>query len=166
LASGQAVDGLFPTLARAGYTITSPSDDSYNCVAWVARDLRRWWEPALDGGYWPRRVSEDELDAGDLPEYVRLFESLGFRRCADGSVVHGQEKIAIYACVGSFEHVAYQRSDGSWSSKLGKLNDIRHGETDSLSGPGTRGYPPVALYMSRRREPHDLAESESGLLLR
>jgi len=160
----QAIDDRFPTLAHEGYTITSPRDDRYNCVAWIVRDLRRWWEPALDGGYWPRRVSEDELDAGDLPEYRRVFESVGFRECADGSLVEGQEKIAVYADGDSFQHVAYQRSDGSWSSKLGKLNDVRHGDTVCLSGSSPFEYPRVAHYMSRAREPHDLAESESGLI--
>jgi hypothetical protein len=159
------VDARFPTLARDGYTITSPRSDRYNCVAWIARDPHRWWEPALDGGYWPRQVVEEALDAGDLPEYVKLFESWGFRECAGGSLERGMEKIAIYAEGADFQHVAYQRSDGSWSSKLGKLNDVRHHQTRSLAGPSAFEYPPVRLFMARPRRPHELAESETGLLM-
>lgn len=161
----QVVDDHFPTLARGGYRITSPPDDKYNCVAWIARDLRQWWEPALDGGVWHRDVSEEELDAGDLAEYLALFRSWGFIECAHGDLEGGVEKIAIYATGEQFAHVAYQRSGGDWSSKLGKLNDVRHECVASLSGRGAHEYPPARLFMARRREVHDLAESGSGLLL-
>jgi hypothetical protein len=80
----------------------------------------------LDGAYWPRQVSEEEVESGDLAEYEPVFRDLGFERCADGSLVTGLEKLAIYASEDEFAHVAYQRPDGSWSSKLGRLNDVRH----------------------------------------
>jgi hypothetical protein len=159
------IDDHFPTLARDGYRITSPRDDCYNCVAWIARDLLRWWEPGLDGGFWPRAVSDEDLDAGDLAEYVAVFESWGFERCPDGDLEDGTEKIAIYAANGEFAHVAYQRGDGAWSSKLGKLNDVRHERAVSLSGSGGGGYVPVCLFMARRRKVHELADSSTGLIL-
>jgi hypothetical protein len=161
----QVIDDHFPTLARDGYKITSPRDDNYNCVAWIARDLCQWWEPGLDGGFWPRDVSEEELDAGDLAEYLTLFRSWGFIKCPDGELEDGIEKIAIHARDEQFAHVAYQRSDGEWSSKLGKLNDVRHECVASLSGCGAYEYPPARLFMARQREVHEPADSGFGLLL-
>lgn len=160
----EAIDDHFPNLAADGYRITSPGDDSYNCVAWVARDLSRWWEPAFDGAFWPREVNESELEDGDLDEYLEVFRAMGFKLCGSAALEHGAEKIAIFANGSDFQHVAYQRSDGEWSSKLGSLNDVRHRNCESLSGSGAREYPKVAVYMARRREPHHLAESETGLL--
>jgi hypothetical protein len=161
----QVIDDRFPTLARDGYKITSPRDDTHNCVGWIARDLGQWWEPCLDGGTWFREVSEADLDAGDLAEYLALFREWGFEECGDGELVDGVEKIAVYAAESEFAHVAYQRVDGEWSSKLGKLNDVRHECVASLSGPGAFEYPVVRLFMVRPREAHALANSESGLLL-
>lgn len=156
----QRIDDRFPTLAGDGYEITSSPDDTYNCVAWVARDLCRWWHPGdIDGFYWPR-----ELDDGDsLSDYVALFEYLGFEACTEGSLVSGYEKIAVYGRDNEFEHVAFQREDGSWSSKLGELSDIAHPLERSLQGDGPFEYSPVALFMRRPRESHQLAET--GLLL-
>ena len=119
----------------------------------------------MDGGYWPRAISEEELESGDLPEYERVFTELGFERCANGALVAGVEKIAIYANGDDFAHVAYQRRDGSWSSKLGKLNDIRHDDATSVSGRNAMEYPAIQFFMARPRQRHELADSEVGLLL-
>jgi hypothetical protein len=164
------IDAAFPTLQRDGYTVTSPNTDRYNCVAWVVRDKEKWWEPALDGAFWPRVVADADLDVDDdLHEYTYMFGSLGFEECGDGALEDGVEKIALYAketdIGASFDHVAFQTSDGKWSSKLGKLNDIRHANPTSVSGDGFQEYAPVALFMKRPRQPHDLADLPTGLLL-
>jgi hypothetical protein len=159
------IDDHFPTLARDGYRITSPRDDRYNCVAWIARDHRQWWEPAFDGGFWPRNVTEEDLWEGDLSEYIELFESWGYRPCDDGELEEGVEKIAIHATESEFEHVAYQRPDGAWSSKLGLINDVRYECVASLSGDAPTEYASARIFMARERKPHDVADSESGLLL-
>jgi hypothetical protein len=161
----QAIDDRFPTLARDGYQITSPRDDEYNCVAWIARERGQWWEPALDGAYWPRQVEEADLKDGDLSEYLYVFGLMGFTICEDDELEVGMEKIAIFGSASDFAHVAYQRVDGEWSSKLGKLNDVRHECAASLSGPGGCEYDPICLFMSRPREPHELADSAAGLIL-
>jgi len=159
----QAVEERFPKLGPDGYGITSPRDDKYNCVAWIARDPHRWWEPGIDGCFWPIANIAADLDAGDLGEYLGVFQLLGFETCSDGLLDDGVEKIAIYAVGNDFQHVAYQRGDGGWSSKLGELNDVRHEQTTSLSGSGAFEYAPVLMYMSRCREPHPLADA--GFLL-
>lgn len=155
----EAVEARFPKLVRDGYSLTSPSTDTYNCVAWVARDVFRWWSPEeVDGYYWPWSDKHQ-----DLSEYLRLFEHLGFEVCPDGALEGEFEKIAIYAEEDEFDHVAFQRSKSSWSSKLGELADIRHDTPASLQGEGYFEYAPVTIFMRRPREPHPLADS--GLLL-
>jgi hypothetical protein len=44
------LEGAFPNLAADGYTVASPKTQAYNCVAWAAGDVSRWWEPGI---YWP-----------------------------------------------------------------------------------------------------------------
>lgn len=158
--SGQeAVQDRFPKLAVEGYSVTSPRSDKYNCVAWVVRDIRRWWSPEdVDGYYWPWR---DKTEA--LGEYLRLFEHCGFSECSGGDLEPGAEKIAVYGEDDIFDHVAFQLEDGTWSSKLGELSDVSHNTLSALTGAGFFEYPPVLLFMRRDRKPHPLAES--GLLL-
>ena len=156
----------FPTLRGRAYRITSQNNDRYNCVAWVVRDTGSWWEPAVDGLYWPHDIDPDDLDPDqDLPEYVRVFRELGFAECDDDRLEEGVEKIAIFAAGLAFEHVAYQAPDGEWSSKMGPYNDIRHELLEDLIGNPPGGYTRVVIFMARPRQPHELADSNMGLLL-
>jgi hypothetical protein len=74
------------------------------------------------------------------------FEALGYEVCADRRVEPGYEKIAIYGLEGEPEHAAKQMPDGSWSSKLGYLNDILHATLEALEGAD---YGSVELLMRR-----------------
>lgn len=160
------LEEAFPRIVGRAYSKTSPITADYNCVAWVNRDINQWWEPGLDGAYWPRMVDPEDLPIdADLPEYLHVFESIGFKECSDDALELGIEKIAVYAEGQRFDHVAYQRPDGEWSSKMGPYNDIRHSSAGVLIGARPGGYPAVALYMARDRQPHELADSEAGLLL-
>ena len=67
---------------------------------------------------------------------MRLFAGEGFSFCDDDALEPGYEKIAIYAFVGQFTHVARQLEDGGWTSKMGTMEDIAHPLLDSLA----RGY--------------------------
>ena len=66
----------FPNLVAEGYTIQSPQDLAYNCIAWAADDYdKRWW-PSIDD-YWPVGVPlEVTVDA-----FVLAFETLGYVEC-------------------------------------------------------------------------------------
>ena len=70
---------------------------------------------------------------------MRLFAREGYSLCEDDALEQGYEKIALYAFVGHFTHVARQLEDGRWSSKLGSLELITHPSLSSLAG-GIYGY--------------------------
>ena len=65
---------------------------------------------------------------------MRLFAGEGFSICVDELLEPGFEKVAIYAFVGLFTHVARQLSDGQWTSKVGQFEDITHPSPANLAG--------------------------------
>ena len=65
---------------------------------------------------------------------MRLFADEGFEVCEEDSIEPGHEKIALYAFVGRFTHVARQLEDGQWTSKLGSREVITNPSLASLSG--------------------------------
>jgi hypothetical protein len=128
------LEAAFPNLAARGYTITSPTATSYNCIAWAIGDTKRWWWHTSRGGgsYWPPGVPNE----GSLDSYVRLFESHGYESCEDSEPQQEFEKVAIYLSYdGRVTHAARQNRSGSWTSKLGRGQDIEHGTLDALDGP-------------------------------
>jgi hypothetical protein len=134
----------FPGLARGGYTITSPSTNSYNCIAWAAGDTANWWWPTLEAGevFWP----SDVVRAETLPAFRQAFASFGYSECSSEDLETGFEKIAVFANdQGVPLHAARQLSDGRWTSKLGELEDIEHALHD-LKG---EVYGSVVLVMKR-----------------
>ena len=134
----------FPNIQADGYTITSPQDRAYNCIAYAAGDYQRWWWPASFGGpYWPPGVPV----ATTLDAFEQAYALLGYARCADGTHEPDVQKIAIYAdSSGSVRHAAIQLPDGKWSSKLGESWDLTHTTPDGVAGSI---YGSVACFMSR-----------------
>jgi hypothetical protein len=131
---------LFPALND--FSVTSPQDARYNCIAWAAGEANRWWSPDIDS-YWPPDVP---MDYG-LAAYVAAFDMLGYERCADGSLEEGFEKVAIYEPLSGYVvHMARQLHTGRWTSKLGGLEDIEHASPAELEG---REYGDVVQYMRR-----------------
>ena len=49
------VETLFPNLYADGYSKHSHADFAYNCIAFAAGDLKRFWDGygANPGTYWP-----------------------------------------------------------------------------------------------------------------
>lgn len=136
--------GLFPALND--YTVTSPQEVRYNCIAWATGEANRWWSPDLDS-YWPPEVPMNH----DLVVYVVAFGTLGYEPCADGTLDEGFEKVAIYeSLTGYVIHMARQLSSGRWTSKLGQLDDIEHASPADLEG---REYGRVVQYMRRETNP-------------
>ena len=133
----------FPRLTSQNHHVTSPQDSSYNCVAWAIRRTEDWWDPTE--GYWPDGVPKDvTVDA-----FVALFKTSGFEMCADSSFEVGYEKIAIYGKADEFSHVARQLESGSWTSKMGSLEDIEH---DDLSSLVSRSYGRPLRFLRRARD--------------
>lgn len=132
----------FPELQHTQWQPTSPSTPVYNCIAWAAGDINRFWWP--NKGYWPEGVQRQTT----LAAFQEAFGQLGYQVCGNGNLEPGIEKIVIYANVaGTPTHAARQLANGMWTSKLGSNIDISH-VVDGLSG-GSYGTP--AVYMCRPR---------------
>ena len=119
----------FPKLANEGYSVESPPDARYNCIAWAAGEVSRWWWPHPNG-YWPPTIPE-ELS---VTAFTLLFEQLGYRVCPEADLEEGYEKIALYALRGGATHAARQLTNGRWTSKVGQNIDIEH-TLAGLKGP-------------------------------
>jgi hypothetical protein len=135
------VETAFPS-GKGQIQITSPQDDKYNCIAWAANDQANKWWPMYPG-YWPAGIPRETT----LAAFKLAYGVLGYKECRDGSHELGVEKIAIYVnAAGTPTHAARQRSDGSWTSKLGDEWDISHESCGNLEGAI---YGTVAAYASR-----------------
>jgi hypothetical protein len=94
--------------------ITSPSTPDYNCIAWAAHDIERWWEPdPFELYYWP----EDAPRSISLEAFVAAFSTKGFSPCDSDHVEPDLEKIAIYVnAQGKPTHAARQLPNGRWTA--------------------------------------------------
>src|SRR5439155_19993769 len=105
-----------PGLRTAPYTITSPRDPAYNCVAFAVGDLAHFWYDArLRGYYWPPGAGSADTIEG----WTKVFELHGYTGTDDRTLEAEYEKIAIYATDSGPEHVARQKASGMWTSKMG-----------------------------------------------
>ncbi len=119
----------FPALRPENLCITSERTSAYNCIAWAADDSGKWWWPAKFY-WWPNDIPrEHTLDA-----FTRLYRRLGYEICDNGRLESGAEKIVIYCSNGLPTHAARQLPDGTWTSKLGRSEDIIHRSPHDLSG--------------------------------
>lgn len=118
---------VFPALADdPHFAVTSPETWEYNCIAWAHEKIR--WEWGIidypdDPPYWPEGVPRGEK----LSNYIANFQFSGFSVC-DSEIPEAEfQKIAIYAHQDDVvTHAARQLPDGSWTSKIGGMSDIRH----------------------------------------
>ena len=122
----------FPGLRTGGYQVTSPADNTYNCVAWAAHDAARWWDPSVaQGCWWPSTVPR----ALSLVNLIAVFVALGYQPCGEAASESSSEKVAIYSDDRGWPtHVARQLSGGGWTSKLGASEDIAHDTVEQLEG--------------------------------
>jgi len=129
---------------------TSDIDPLYNCIAWAAGETHRWWWPSLRRGisYWPLGVDR----VATIPAFIHAYQTVGFQECANGDLDPGIEKIVLFARADSGilipTHAAKQLESGSWSSKMGPLEDICHTVAGDPRGP-LYGNP--VRYMARPR---------------
>lgn len=104
--------------------ITSPCSEDYNCIAWAAEDNEAWWWPNPFGlSYWPFYPAGDT----SLQNFIEAYSTLGYERCQDATLEVGFKKVALYIDDSNqVTHAARQLDNGDWTSKLGKLYDIKH----------------------------------------
>lgn len=119
---------IFRGLDADNHRVTSPEDPDYNCLGWVLGDKSRFWWPA-DGNYWPADLPRiAALETFDL-----LLSRQGYVRCPDGALESDFSKVVAYGHIRRHpKHFARQLSNGLWTSKLGKLEDIEH-ELEALT---------------------------------
>lgn len=121
---------LFPKLFGGQYRLMSGRTKRYNCLAWAAGENNIWRQAPPDG-MWPIGI----LDDGSVESAIQFFETYGFTPTTldDVSVEPGVIKIAIYGDDEGYTHAARQLTNGKWTSKIGKLQDIEHDTLDALS---------------------------------
>jgi hypothetical protein len=126
------------------YQVTSPGNDVYNCIAWAAGRVSEWWWPYdAPGHYWPAGAAKTK----SIQAFQDAFASLGYAVCTDAELESGFEKIAISADDNGIPtHASRQLSNGRWTCKLGKLEDIEH---DLLDLTGIE-YGSVEVIMKRQ----------------
>jgi hypothetical protein len=135
-------EALFPRLRPAGYQITSPPTQTYNCIAWAAGDDTRWWWPDLAKiQYWPTGVPRLETVAA----FIQAYTTLGYVPCSDDTLETSFEKIALFADNNGPQHAARQLLNGRWTSKIGELEDIQH----ELHDLENSDYGKVVAFMKR-----------------
>ena len=91
-----SLQAAFPGLARGGYTITSPSNKDYNCIAWAAGDAENWWwpvSPDIKEVFWPAAVPRAET----ISAFRAAFAALDYIECGGEDLEPGFEKIALFA---------------------------------------------------------------------
>ena len=117
------IEYLFPKLQNSEFRITSPEDESYNCIAWATHITHiKWWPCTWAGYYWPSDIPiEDSVET-----FIVTYESLGFKVCDNHEFEDGFEKIAIFEQGSRTKHAARQLESGLWTSKLGDSFDIEH----------------------------------------
>lgn len=147
------LERYFPKLYAAGYEKTSeatgypPKEGAYNCIAWAANDVNRWWWPVEDA-YWPP-WSQREVKTEN---FIKAFHWLGYWICDSSLQEFGFEKVALYELANEPQHMARQLKNGSWTSKCGGDEDITHFTLDALESYGPHGsYGSPVLYMKRPR---------------
>jgi hypothetical protein len=130
----------------------SPQTEEYNCIAYaLGVTSKPWWPSKRFKDYydWPDHLPREEHLQETLNNFIRAFETKGFRVCRDGKLKRGIEKVAIYAISGVPKHAARQLESGVWASKCGDFEDIKHFFLAPTEG---KNYGYVALYLQRRRD--------------
>jgi len=143
----EEIEQIFPGLKTGQWQITSEADKRYNCIAFAVHDTQQFWDASLvgmRGYYWPPGVQRDD----SLNSWIRTFEMNSYGACENGEPEPGVEKIAVYVDQSGIpQHVARQLPDGTWTSKLGKEEDIQHNSLEALEGDL---YGQVTTFMMRR----------------
>lgn len=142
-----------PGLHPGNSTARSERTVDYNCLAFAAGDMARWWEPYVippvqPGVFWPEGATPDN----GVEHWIEALATVGFERCGDGGLEPAWVKVAILGRAGTAEHATRQLASGRWVSKLGDLEDIEHDEPGDVGGGA---YGEVVQFLRRPRRASD-----------
>ena len=85
----------------------------------------------MGSNHWPK----DILRENTLARFIEAFHTLGYEPCKSISLEADLEKVAIYADEnGAPTHAVRQLATGSWTSKLGREDDIEHHTLAGVQG--------------------------------
>src|SRR6266516_1036961 len=112
----EEIETDFPKLRGGRYRIASSQDKKYNCIAFAAGDINRYWQNLghpMKGYFWPPGLTDDETIDG----WMRAFRLLNYEVTNTADPEIGFEKIAIYGTQeGTALHVAIRKDSGPWMS--------------------------------------------------
>ncbi len=129
------ISSQFPLLTKSNHVITSPKDQSYNCIAWSLKFNACWFWPSAFPAYWPIPHNGQAT----LATFSAMYAHYGYTLTASFTYQPNFARIAVYVLNGKITHAAYQVNEVMWASKLGSEEDILH-ELHALDGP-TYGQP-------------------------
>jgi hypothetical protein len=137
-----SLEEAFPNCQLEPFIFTSPATNFYNCIAWAFEDPTRvYWPDGAQNCYWPPNIQRKPI----LKSFIDLFKSKGYFECENGNLEEGYLKVAIYSKNNIPTHAARQLSNGLWTSKLGRSNDVSH----TIHAMSNGEYGDVAIYMKK-----------------
>ena len=133
----------FPNSKVEPFVITSSATGNYNCIAWASEDTEHFYWPIPEPFFsWHNDAIQEET----IEAFVSFFQLCGYVICEHGKKEKGVTKVALFAKDNIPTHAARQLPNGSWTSKLGILEDVRH----SLFAISEGLYGDVVLYLKRK----------------
>jgi hypothetical protein len=113
----------FPNSKASPFVVTSPSDGTYNCIAWALESQAHFFWPSTSPFFdWPNDLPRK----ASLPSFIQFFHRFGFTPCENGELEPGFQKIVLFAKEKKPSHTARQLPDGTWTIKIGAWVDVRH----------------------------------------
>ena len=115
----------FPNLKN--FNIIENPTSVYNCIAYAFGDKTKCWWPIIskNNEWWPTTISK-ELN---IKSFTQLLNLYGYKSCGkDINFKQEYEKIALFIIPGINlpSHMAKQKSQDIWESKLGDKELIEH----------------------------------------
>jgi hypothetical protein len=130
---------------------TAPLPKGYNCIAFAAGHTDKAWWPHLTNKvfFWPPHLKREFPGVETQENFIQVFQWKGYTKCNNGQPFKGIEKIVIFLLNGRPTHAARQLESGLWTSKCGRLEDIRH---ETLAAVEGKMYGKAVIFMHRRRD--------------
>lgn len=149
------IEKKWPNLELNNHHETSTRSTKYNCIAWVIGDETEKWAP-YTGYKWFKGFRKLRNYPGEDIEAHKIgFASIGYENCPDCVLEEGFEKIAFYVRGNSVEHIARQKPNSNWTSKLGEYHDIEHYTLKALE----EGFYGKAIVFMKRKRSNELRDS-------